>query len=231
MTTPPERLGSRGRVRRRCEVASRRVAQRGSSRTVFREGNSCGPGDTTHRRSLRTADPARLFHPSRPPRTSCPRDLPPRPPAPRPANFQDHRDLLSETVVIVPGMSRSVGTERIASRSDQASGPPARTDRRLRSDGILRASCPGGIGAADGGSRDLAHRLHRRAHGSHQGPGRPGEVLVKIRGGTEAYIAWSPAPLPKGATVLVIESRGNRTVDVSEWTDPLNPFPDDPNVQ
>jgi hypothetical protein len=64
-----------------------------------------------------------------------------------------------------------------------------------------------------------------------RGPAGPGEVLVKIRGGTEAYIAWSPAPLPKGATVLVIESRGNRTVDVSEWTDPLNPFPDDPNVQ
>jgi hypothetical protein len=26
--------------------------------------------------------------------------------------------------------------------------------------------------------------------------------------------------------VLVIESRGTRAVDVSEWTDPLNPFPD-----
>jgi hypothetical protein len=64
-----------------------------------------------------------------------------------------------------------------------------------------------------------------------RGRAGPGEVLVKIRGGTEAYIAWSPAPLPKGATVLVIESRGNRTVDVSGWTDPLNPFPDDPNVQ
>jgi hypothetical protein len=56
----------------------------------------------------------------------------------------------------------------------------------------------------------------------------PGEVLVKIRGGSEAYIAWSPTPLPRGATVLVIESRGSRTVDVSEWTDPLAPIPDDP---
>lgn len=55
----------------------------------------------------------------------------------------------------------------------------------------------------------------------------PGEVLVKIRGGSEAYIAWSPAPIPKGATVLVIESRGARSVDVSEWTDPLDPFPDE----
>jgi hypothetical protein len=55
----------------------------------------------------------------------------------------------------------------------------------------------------------------------------PGEVLVKIRGGRETYIAWSPAPIPKGATVLVIESRGTRAVDVSEWTDPLDPFPGD----
>jgi hypothetical protein len=58
-----------------------------------------------------------------------------------------------------------------------------------------------------------------------RGSDGPGEVMVKIRGGSEAYIAWSPAPLPRGATVLVIESRGSRTVDVSEWTDPLDPFP------
>jgi hypothetical protein len=58
-----------------------------------------------------------------------------------------------------------------------------------------------------------------------RGPAGPGEVMVKIRGGSEAYIAWSPEPLPKGTTVLVIESRGSRTVDVSEWTDPLEPFP------
>ena len=37
----------------------------------------------------------------------------------------------------------------------------------------------------------------------------PGEVLIKIRGGSEAFLAWSETPLPKGATVLVIESRGN----------------------
>jgi hypothetical protein len=60
-----------------------------------------------------------------------------------------------------------------------------------------------------------------------RGPKGPGEVLVSIRGGSEAYIAWSPAPIPKGATVLVIESRGARSVDVSEWTDPLDRFPED----
>ena len=61
-----------------------------------------------------------------------------------------------------------------------------------------------------------------------RGEAGPGEVLVKIRGGSEAFIAWSPEPLPKGTTVLVIESRGARTVDVSAWTDPLDPFPVSP---
>jgi hypothetical protein len=64
-----------------------------------------------------------------------------------------------------------------------------------------------------------------------RGTAGPGEVVVKIRGGSEAYIAWSATPLPKGQTVLVIESRGRRTVDVSEWADPLETFPSDPLVQ
>ena len=64
-----------------------------------------------------------------------------------------------------------------------------------------------------------------------RGQAGPGEVLVKIRGGSETYIAWSQTPIPRGATVLVIESRGSRTVDVSEWTDPLDPFPGDWRAQ
>ncbi len=60
-----------------------------------------------------------------------------------------------------------------------------------------------------------------------RGAGGPGEVLVSVRGGKEAFIAWSPEPLPKGATVLVIESRGHRAVDVSDWTDPLAQFDED----
>jgi hypothetical protein len=56
-----------------------------------------------------------------------------------------------------------------------------------------------------------------------RGQAGPGEVLVKIRGGSEAFIAWSPEPLPKGTSVLVIEERGLRTVDVSAWNDPLDP--------
>ena len=54
-----------------------------------------------------------------------------------------------------------------------------------------------------------------------RGSGGPGEVLIKIRGGSETYLAWSQTPLRKGATVLVVDSRGGRTVDVMEWSDPL----------
>ncbi len=54
-----------------------------------------------------------------------------------------------------------------------------------------------------------------------RGQAGPGEVMLKIRGGTEAYIAWSAEPIARGRTVLVLESRGHRTVDVSEWADPV----------
>ena len=60
-----------------------------------------------------------------------------------------------------------------------------------------------------------------------RGAAGAGEVLVKIRGGSEAFIAWSAEPIPRGSTVLVINNRGTRTVDVSPWVDPTNPFPDD----
>jgi hypothetical protein len=53
----------------------------------------------------------------------------------------------------------------------------------------------------------------------------PGEVRIKIRGGSERYLAWSEVPIPKGATVLVIDYRGPRTVDVMEWADPLGEAP------
>ena len=41
-----------------------------------------------------------------------------------------------------------------------------------------------------------------------RGSAGPGEVLVRVRGGSETFLAWSDEPLPQGATVLVIESRG-----------------------
>ena len=58
-----------------------------------------------------------------------------------------------------------------------------------------------------------------------RGEAGPGEVRVRIRGGSESLIAWSPAPLPIGTTVLITDSRGRRTVDVMEWTDPLGEAP------
>ena len=61
-----------------------------------------------------------------------------------------------------------------------------------------------------------------------RGQAGPGEVEVSVRGGREALIAWSAEPLPKGSTVLIIESRGHRVVDVSPWTDPMEQFAEDP---
>jgi len=58
-----------------------------------------------------------------------------------------------------------------------------------------------------------------------RGPAGPGEVRIKIRGGSERFLAWSEDPLPKGATVLVVDYRGSRTVDVMEWADPLGEAP------
>lgn len=55
-----------------------------------------------------------------------------------------------------------------------------------------------------------------------RGAAGPGEVLIKIRGGTETYLAWSDSPLPRGSTVLVIETRGGRAVDVAQWEDPID---------
>jgi len=63
-----------------------------------------------------------------------------------------------------------------------------------------------------------------------RGSGGPGEVAIKIRGGSECFLAWSEKPLPRGATVLVIESRGARAVDVIEWDDPLGDSPRIPGL-
>lgn len=58
-----------------------------------------------------------------------------------------------------------------------------------------------------------------------RGTAGPGEVLVKIRGGSETFLAWSDGPLPKDTPVLVIDSRGTRTVDVIEWDAPTAGVP------
>jgi hypothetical protein len=51
-----------------------------------------------------------------------------------------------------------------------------------------------------------------------RGSAGPGEVLVSVGGGREAYLAWSDEPLPKDTMVLVIDERETRTVDVTPWT-------------
>ncbi|MHA5054833.1 hypothetical protein [Streptomyces sp. SD15] len=61
-----------------------------------------------------------------------------------------------------------------------------------------------------------------------RGSAGPGEILVRVRGGSETFLAWSPEPLPRGATVLVIESRGRREVDVIHWADPLDALGGEP---
>ena len=58
----------------------------------------------------------------------------------------------------------------------------------------------------------------------------PGEVHIKIRGGSETFLAWSAKPLPRGATVLIIDSRGARAVDVIEWEDSLGDIPRIPGL-
>jgi hypothetical protein len=49
-----------------------------------------------------------------------------------------------------------------------------------------------------------------------RGADGPGEVSVTMGGGTEHFIAYSEKPLSKGTPVVVLESRGARTVGVVE---------------
>ena len=61
-----------------------------------------------------------------------------------------------------------------------------------------------------------------------RGEAGPGEVWVRVRGGSESFLAWSATPLPKGATVLVLDCPGPRTVNVIAWDDPLGEAPGAP---
>lgn len=45
----------------------------------------------------------------------------------------------------------------------------------------------------------------------------PGEVFLSVRGGTEAFAAWSDEPIEKNARVLVIESPSARSVIVTPF--------------
>ncbi|MFJ8000435.1 hypothetical protein ACIQ7D_25430 [Streptomyces sp. NPDC096310] len=45
-------------------------------------------------------------------------------------------------------------------------------------------------------------------------PNGPGEVLVAVRGGSEAYAAWADRPIGKDLRVIVVESISARSVIV-----------------
>jgi membrane-bound ClpP family serine protease len=54
-----------------------------------------------------------------------------------------------------------------------------------------------------------------------RGADGPGEVELRIRGGTETFIARSAEPLAKGQPVIVVQTLGPRTVVVLPWADPV----------
>lgn len=57
------------------------------------------------------------------------------------------------------------------------------------------------------------------------GPGLIGEVLLSVRGGTEAFYAYAADPevsFPTGTQVLVVDFEPPRTVYVERWQ-PLKP--------
>jgi membrane-bound ClpP family serine protease len=45
--------------------------------------------------------------------------------------------------------------------------------------------------------------------------GKPGEVVLKIRGGTEAYAAWADEPIAKAVRVVVVDQTGAHSVQVT----------------
>jgi hypothetical protein len=43
----------------------------------------------------------------------------------------------------------------------------------------------------------------------------PGEVLLSVRGGTEAYAAWSDEPIARHSRILVVDTMSARSVFVT----------------
>jgi membrane protein implicated in regulation of membrane protease activity len=50
-----------------------------------------------------------------------------------------------------------------------------------------------------------------------RGAAGPGEVRVVVEGIPHYYLAYAPTPIPAGAEVLVVHSRGARQIDVEPW--------------
>jgi hypothetical protein len=74
------------------------------------------------------------------------------------------------------------------------------------------------VSAADRTPIGLAGRIVTATRGADGA----GEVELRIRGGTETFIARSADPLPVGQAVIVLATLGPRTVVVSPWADPLD---------
>jgi membrane protein implicated in regulation of membrane protease activity len=114
--------------------------------------------------------------------------------------------------------------------------PPAQHPRRP----AIRLDAPATLGEGHCGPAveaiaGRAPRIDRRMRGVHEvsvigcvgsltvatrGAAGAGEVLLKVRGTRETYLAWSEQPLPKGADVLVVDIRSARTVLVEPWPSP-----------
>jgi membrane protein implicated in regulation of membrane protease activity len=53
-----------------------------------------------------------------------------------------------------------------------------------------------------------------------RGGSLPGEVRVVVEGVPHYLLAYCAQPVPSGAAVLVINSRGSRRIDVEPWAHP-----------
>ena len=53
-----------------------------------------------------------------------------------------------------------------------------------------------------------------------RGDDGPGEVMLKVNGVREAFLATSAEPLPRGSHVLVVECLPHRKVVVVPWPQP-----------
>ncbi|HEX4256631.1 MAG TPA: hypothetical protein VH089_16175 [Streptosporangiaceae bacterium] len=57
-------------------------------------------------------------------------------------------------------------------------------------------------------------------------PAGPGEVLLPVRGGTEAFAAWSDEPIARHRRVVVVDTLSARSVLVMPFDGPLSTHPD-----
>jgi hypothetical protein len=86
------------------------------------------------------------------------------------------------------------------------------TDRRVRAIAIRRGR-GSWLGALAEAAQELLGSIGRVTVSIPAGG--PGEVLLSVRGGTEAFAAWSDEPVPRHSRVVVIECMSARSVVVT----------------